>query len=199
MNLTILIKTFKRPEISKRLIDSIKFFYPNVPMIVLDDPDDMGVSAGRNELVRQCNTEYCMILDDDCIFTADTDLERCVAELEDRGLDILQLDYGEEYYGTFVVNGDTVKMSRFPYDSINGLYEFCAQIFIAKTDKLRECQWDEVAGIYIGTVTLEAWAMGLRTSVYDEYGNWHYEDKPSDFSKHDYLEVAKQFIKLYAI
>ena len=28
----------------------------------------------------------------------------------------------------------------------------------------------KVAGIFIGTVTLEAWAMGLKTSVYDEKG-----------------------------
>lgn len=59
---------------------------------------------------------------------------------------------------------------------------------------MRQC--DEVAGIYVGTITLEAWAMGLKTSVYDEFGNWKYVDKPNDFNKYDYLTVAKQFLNL---
>jgi hypothetical protein len=55
---------------------------------------------------------------------------------------------------------------------------------------------DEVAGIHIGTTTLEAWAMGLKTSVYDEQGNWEYVEKPEDFNKHNYIEVARQLIKI---
>lgn len=55
---------------------------------------------------------------------------------------------------------------------------------------------DEVAGIFIGTVTLEAWAMGLKTSVYDERGNWSYVDKPDDFEKYNYLTVAQKFIDM---
>lgn len=70
-----------------------------------------------------------------------------------------------------------------------------------ETDKLEDlmAQCDEVAGIYEGTVTHEAWAMGLRTSVYDEYGNWKYVDKPDDFDKHDYIKVAKKLIEIYGI
>ena len=55
---------------------------------------------------------------------------------------------------------------------------------------------DEVAGIFIGTVTIEAWSMGLKTSVYDENGNWEYVEKPEDFEKHDYKKVTQQFIDL---
>lgn len=55
---------------------------------------------------------------------------------------------------------------------------------------------DEVAGLHIGTVTIEAWAMGLKTSVYDEKGNWEYVDKPKDFDKYNYKNVAKQLIQL---
>ena len=56
------------------------------------------------------------------------------------------------------------------------------------------CRCDELAGIYIGTVTLEAWAMGLKTSVYDEYGTWKYVEKPNDFDKHNYIKVAKKLL-----
>jgi len=67
-----------------------------------------------------------------------------------------------------------------------------------ETDELEKwmAKADEVAGIHIGTVTLEAWAMGLKTSVYDEQGNWEYVDKPEDFNKHNYIEVARQLIKI---
>jgi hypothetical protein len=58
---------------------------------------------------------------------------------------------------------------------------------------------DEVAGIFIGTVTLEAWAMGIDTLVYDEKGNGAYVRKPDDFDKHNYKNVAKQIIKLYEV
>lgn len=55
---------------------------------------------------------------------------------------------------------------------------------------------DEVAGIYIGTVTLEAWVMGgIKTSVYDEEGNWEYV-KPYDIKANSHIEIAKQFIEL---
>lgn len=40
---------------------------------------------------------------------------------------------------------------------------------------------DEVAGILLGTATLEAWAMGLKTSVYDVKGNYEMIDPPAGF------------------
>jgi len=58
------------------------------------------------------------------------------------------------------------------------------------------CQCDEVAGIYVGTVTIEAWAMGLKTSVYDEYGNWNFVEKPDDFEKYNYKQVTQKFLNL---
>ncbi len=54
---------------------------------------------------------------------------------------------------------------------------------------------DELAGIFIGTVTLEAWAVGLKTSVYDELGRYEYVNK-YDIKNNDYRAVAKEFIKL---
>jgi hypothetical protein len=67
-----------------------------------------------------------------------------------------------------------------------------------ETDKIENymAQADEVAGIHIGTTTLEAWAMGLKTSVYDEQGNWSYVEKPQDFDKYNYLKVAEKLLNL---
>lgn len=60
---------------------------------------------------------------------------------------------------------------------------------------MAEC--DEVAGIFEGTVTLEAWAMDKKTSVYDEFGNYKMVDKPKDFEKYNSKKVAKQFQKIF--
>jgi len=51
---------------------------------------------------------------------------------------------------------------------------------------------DEVASIFMGTVVFEAWAMGLKTSVYDEKGNYNEVPKGKVY---DYLEVANMLIK----
>jgi len=52
---------------------------------------------------------------------------------------------------------------------------------------------DEVAGIFIGTVTLEAWAMGIKTSVYDEKGNWEYVEPQKVY---DYKEITNKILNL---
>jgi len=53
---------------------------------------------------------------------------------------------------------------------------------------------DEVAGILFGTVTLEAWAMGLETSVYDLEGKYEMVEPDGDFEfSHEARLVAKSF------
>lgn len=57
---------------------------------------------------------------------------------------------------------------------------------------------DEMAGIYVGTVTLEAWAMGKKCSVYDEHGNFKLMEKPKDFEQtYDSKIIARQYHKLF--
>lgn len=56
---------------------------------------------------------------------------------------------------------------------------------------------DEVAGIFVGTVTLEAWAMGKKCSVYDEKGKYELMEKPADLAQHDVRKVAERFLALF--
>ena len=46
-------------------------------------PCALGLSAGRNALVRAATTEFLMILDDDVLFTAATRVERLLAYVAD--------------------------------------------------------------------------------------------------------------------
>jgi len=148
MDLTILIKTFRRPLLAERLVLSIKKYYPDIEILTLDDSNedsplgfDIGISRGRNELVKRCNTKYCMILDDDCVFTDETNLELALRELKEKDLDILQLTTPKlVYQGLFETNGGTV---TYKHGNKDGLYDFCLNIFIAKTESLRKYPWDE--------------------------------------------------------
>ena len=146
-DLTILIKTFKRPKALEILLESIKKYYPDIPIIVVDDSSensefgfDIGLSRGRNELVKKCKTKYCAIIEDDCRFTEKTDLDKILKELIDRDLDILQFKIDTAYYGLYEKDDDGVKYVKASRD---GLYDFCSNIFVAKTDTLGEYPWDE--------------------------------------------------------
>lgn len=86
----ILIKSFLRPDCVKRLIESIRKFYPDVTVRVCDDGDlkevdgailhklpfYSGLAVGKNYLVQQVKTPYFVLLDDDFIVTSETDLDK---------------------------------------------------------------------------------------------------------------------------
>lgn len=93
-----IIKTFKRYECLNELLKSIKKFYPEAHIIVADDnsdaefnlsfyrkwknvevvrlPFDSGLSAGRNAMVKYSKRPYILLLDDDFIFTKETDIDK---------------------------------------------------------------------------------------------------------------------------
>ncbi len=95
--ITALVKTFERPQVLRRLIDSIRRLYPELPVVAVDDsrkpsslagirtiamPYDSGISAGRNEGLRHVHTPYVLVLDDDFIFYRHTALGPALATLE---------------------------------------------------------------------------------------------------------------------
>lgn len=90
-NVTAVIKTFERPAFLRRLLATLRAFYPDMPVLVADDsrkpaqldmpgvrvlamPYDSGLSAGRNLLVSKVQTSLFLLLDDDFIFTDKTDV-----------------------------------------------------------------------------------------------------------------------------
>lgn len=152
--ISILIKTFLRPQACNRLIDSIRQYYKDIEILILDDSfeptiyqqdtkqisskPDIGISAGRNILVDNCKTPYCVILDDDCFFTDRTDLRKALEILKDNDYDLLEFKENDnfEYRGKFQVDGETVKYVR------GEPLEFINNIFLAKTESLKKYGWD---------------------------------------------------------
>lgn len=166
-NLTVLVKTFERPEILTRLLSSFRRFHPQLKIIVVDDsrnpvrvpgtqtismPFDSGVGAGRNEGLRHIETPYLLLLDDDFVLYRQTGLLAAfnLMEQEPR-IDIMGgavvdlpfyrvADYRNA--GLFPTDAQPLKP---PGSMLAGLpvYDKVPQFYIARTESIRKVGWDE--------------------------------------------------------
>ena len=94
-----MVTTFQRDELLYRCIDSIREFYPDLPVFVGDNGTgserktaylkshgckhfqldfDLGVSGVRNETLKLIPDvfDYIMVVEDDCVFTAQSDITK---------------------------------------------------------------------------------------------------------------------------
>jgi glycosyltransferase involved in cell wall biosynthesis len=166
--LTALVKTFERPQILRRLLASIRRLYPTLEVVVVDDsrkpvrlpgvktiemPYDSGISAGRNEGLRQVTTKYVLVLDDDVVFLRHTHLARALALMERHPqIDIMGGQLIDLPFYRARTSADAPG-AMFPTDarpavpigsSIGGL-TVCAKVpnfFIARRDRLALVPWD---------------------------------------------------------
>lgn len=150
-DVTALIKTFERPLICRRLLDSIRRLYPTLPIVVVDDsrhpgdwpgthavvlPYDVGLSAGRNEGLKHVETELFILLDDDFVFYRETDLSRAVAfmrahpDVDLYGGQVLDLPFFERG-----VSSDNRDCFGGPPRTVDGfpVYDRIACFFIGRT------------------------------------------------------------------
>jgi GT2 family glycosyltransferase len=185
-DLTAVVKTFQRPEALRRLVGSIRRFYPDVPVVVVDDSaepfepppegvtrychlafNSLGVSAGRNYGVRQVETPYTLICDDDMVLGAKTDVAKMLRTVQTTRFDVVScrwLDHEpwrsiprgyRRYEGTLdVEDGVLVHRLGATRGEIGGLpvFDIVHQFFVAPTELLRASPWDEgfkVAGEHV--------------------------------------------------
>ncbi len=114
-DITVVVKTFERSDALRRLVTSIRRFYPRVAVLVVDDSaqplepvpagitqyfhgpyNSLGAAGGRNLGLRHVETPYVLICDDDMVFVRRTDLGRMLHALESTAFDIVScvwLDY----------------------------------------------------------------------------------------------------------
>lgn len=116
ISLSIIIKTFERLDSLKNLLSSIrksgltypiliaddsrqsneniiKSLFPELPLSYINLPFDTGLSEGRNVLIRQINTPYFILCDDDYVFDNRTNISKAYDCLVKNNLDILGGDY----------------------------------------------------------------------------------------------------------
>lgn len=142
-NTAIIIVTTSRPEICDRLLQSIAKFAPEYTVLIKDDTTtDNGLSKSRNELVKQANTKYVLVLDDDCVFTNKTQIALLEKEMDKTGCDIMGFTVYENgielgYRGRYITDDNVVRF-------VTGEpLEFVPGIFIARRESLLQYPWDE--------------------------------------------------------
>lgn len=133
-DVTIVIKTFERPESIQKLLKGIRENY-RVPVIVCDDsrePRDwpgadqtiktehnIGLSQGRNLLIAACQTPYAILMDDDFEVTKDSNLERFLSLLKTNQVDLVGGAVNEsgkdeilQAFNLDIVEGDVLQLTR---------------------------------------------------------------------------------------
>lgn len=161
--ITLIVKTFERPQCLNRLIYSIKMIYPNLRIIVADDsreprtitgvdhlpmPYDSGVSAGRNLALSKVETPYVVTLDDDFVFGDMTKLEIWLKILENTNLDLIggNVDKHPHYCASLHIIDDALVFKPKPV-GLEGdfpLWNIVLQFWMGRTEKIREIGgWDD--------------------------------------------------------
>jgi len=166
---TIVIKTLLRPRALRRCIRSIRKMYPSVKILVADDsgyktydgsaghvdgyfllPQDSGASYGRNYLVRQVDTEYVMVVDDDTVFDESTRIEFATDVLDTRpNLDIVAGYYRPgRWWGELELDlpaGVLYRRFHKASEVVDGfpVYDFVPQFYVGRTVKVRAVGWDD--------------------------------------------------------
>lgn len=190
-DLTVLVKTFERPRILRRFVGSVRRFYPDLKVIVVDDsrkpepiegletitlPYDSGVSVGRNELVRHAATDYVLLLDDDFVFYRHTRLGPALEamkrhpEIEIMGGQVVNLPFYRRL--PLSLEGPLYPSSaspRVPIGSTIGGFTVAAKVpifFLARRERLALVRWDPLAN-RSGHADFFTRALGVLTTVYN--------------------------------
>lgn len=165
--LTIIIKTFERPRVLKRFMKSIKRFYLELPIILVDDskvpthidgietiemPYDIGVLACRNKALELVETEFLLMVDDDFVFFRSTDLikpyERIKANpnIDIMGGKVINLPfYTSIDYSNEGIHPTKAAPMMPPGSYIDGMpvLDKVANFYIGRTASIRKVGWDE--------------------------------------------------------
>lgn len=164
-DLTLIIKTFERPESLKRLIASIRLYYPLLRIVIADDsrnpipvncpnleycilPFATGTSFGRNYAVSKVKTKYFFTLDDDFVFTPETSLLLRYDILENTDIDLVgsNVKDKQDRKGQLIKiqNGKLYRWVGCKGSSFgHPLHDYVPQCFMARTQRFIEAGgWD---------------------------------------------------------
>lgn len=219
-DVTVVVKTFQRPDSLRRLLASIRRFYPGIAVVVVDDSeapldpipegitsyrhfpfDSLGVSAGRNAGVREVETEYVLICDDDMVIGRKTDLGKMLRTVQTTRFDLVSCRWMDHepwrsirrgyrrYEGTLeIADGTLVHHYGATRGEIDGLpvFDIVHQFFVAPTDLLRANPWDDrfkVAGEHVAFFLALKEAGALCTRLPDVVVD-HYPALPPVYQLH---------------
>ncbi|XP_077984564.1 beta-1,4 N-acetylgalactosaminyltransferase 2-like [Glandiceps talaboti] len=187
---TIITKTFERPNAVGNLIKSIRKYYPSVTIVIADDseqpvaihgdnikhyimPFKEGWFAGRNLAVSQVRTKYFLWVDDDFEFTALTNLSKCLEKLEnnEENIDIVGGVLSSGY-------GRHVKMSKYDKtleieDGDNGFCLYRKTGVHRKLQNYPQCHVTNIVLNFFMAKTLSVRNIGFDPQ-FERVGHWEF-------------------------
>lgn len=173
--LTILVKTMDRMSKVFDLVTSLRHYYGSrLPVIVANDgkdahkeslgmkrgfyylplPFDVGLSAARNILVSQATNELVFIVDDDFIFTEDSDLGYLVHQVMAEQVEIAaaksptdMIVHGLDYSGLMRKEGETLLIESGHRGQVGNtstclLVDIVPNLMVARRATLLQIGWD---------------------------------------------------------
>jgi glycosyltransferase involved in cell wall biosynthesis len=188
-DVTLVVKTFERPEAVSRLAASVRRFYPELAIYLVDDsaepldplpegitrywhlPFNVGASYGRNFGLAQVETDYVAYTDDDLVFTEKTDLRKLLHVLTTTPFDVVSCAYVDYAHGDPFVRWfeGTVEIEDGVLTHCHGgirgylaghpIYDVLHSFFLARRAPLGEAPWDE--GLKLGAEHLDFY-LGLK-------------------------------------
>jgi glycosyltransferase involved in cell wall biosynthesis len=216
---SVLVKTFQRPDALRRLVASIRRFYPAIEILVVDDSerpldplpegvsrywhlpfDSLGVSAGRNFGLRQVETDYVLVCDDDMVFGRKTDLARMLRTVQTTRFDLVSCMWMDHepwrgirrgyrrYEGTLdVADGVLVHRLGATRGTVDGLpvFDIVHQFFVAAAEMLGRDPWDErmkVAGEHVDFF-LSLKGRGVLCTRLPDAVVYHYPELPPQYQR----------------
>ena len=205
MVLTAIITTFQRPDMCSRLIRSARDFCPDLRLLVVDDsaepgqwpeaddrlqmPYDLGLSAKRNAGVARIGTGWVVLLDDDFICTAASDLQRLVDIAERTGLDIVGGEVVEHntpmrYHGYFDESDRHVVMRR-GWTTEGGVNrcQLIPNFFVARAETLSAHPWDEALKLAEHSAYFYRWRDVLKVGWTEQVAVLHDPQRPPGYTE----------------
>ena len=228
-DITIGITHFDRPEHLGRLIASIRDRYPAVRIVVADNskihrdmqlpggaeliqlaPDD-GVCASRNACATACRTKYLLQLEEDFVFTDETDLHKFWEVLE--GDPLVGIVGGSlwgrgnlhDYATDFSFFDETIyfRPASGAWRAINGVpcrpCDMVFDFYLARREALVSCPWDndlviggELPDFFLRLTRLGRWKTVHTPTVraqHDVFG------RSEHYTEH--RQRSKEFLQLF--
>jgi hypothetical protein len=177
-DVTLLVKTFERPHLARRLIDSVIRVHPSLRIVLADDsatpmrdpraklvalPYDSGLSAGRNAALAEIDTPFFVLADDDFVFFRETRL--------DRVLEVLRAHEEIDIVGGRVIDLPFLRAEESASRSLGRIAglerrEVVRNFFVGRTARVREVGWDPELKLVEHADFFER-ARGVLTIVFD--------------------------------
>lgn len=169
---TFMIKTLLRPEALGRLLPTLRAFYPDTPVMIADDspdpypevakgfdceyftyPYDIGIGHCYNDMLDKIKTPGVVLLDDDFIFSKQTEVEKLWAWVASGLYDLVggrvwnttRRDF-QGFVGFFYSDGENItSLKKVPQDKVRTIkqVDITMNFWAASTESLRRVRWNE--------------------------------------------------------